>query len=488
VPRFRLLQLATLALVLQLAVGCSHLLEPELPGPLPESPAQRASLPAPPPPQASPPVQLPENWQELANRLTLADVVDIALANSPVTRASWLEARAAAASLGSTRSELYPTLDLDAEATRSEVTAFGGQFSYLNTSYGPSLALSYLLFDFGGRGARVDEALATLHAADWEHDAVIQDVVLEVEQAYYRYLESRARLKAAEVTVEDAKLNLEAAKRRQEVGVATVADVLQAQTALSRAELERVRASGAIEALRGSLAAAMGLPANTEIDVGELPGDIVLPELTATAQELIEQAVSGRPELVAARLRSEASERHTDATKASRWPELMVSGSASRTYYEPSPYAEYGDGWSAALLLRMPLFTGFRLGFDIEEALARAEQARVETTRLEQLVVLEVWTAFVDLKTAAERVKSARDLLESADQSEKVALARYREGVGSILDSLAAQAAMANARSERISAYADWFVAAARLARATGSLGPQHPAPTVSGLPVENLP
>jgi outer membrane protein TolC len=73
-------------------------------------------------------------------------------------------------------------------------------------------------------------------------------------------------------------------------------------------------------------------------------------------------------------------------------------------------------------------------------------------------------------------VKSARDLLASAEQSERVALARYREGVGSILDSLAAQAALAEARSEVISAHADWFVAAARLARATGTLGPEPPA------------
>jgi outer membrane protein TolC len=45
--------------------------------------------------------------------------------------------------------------------------------------------------------------------------------------------------------------------------------------------------------------------------------------------------------------------------------------------------------------------------------------------------------------------------------------------VGSILDSLAAQRALAEARSEVISAHADWFVAAARLARATGTLGPE---------------
>lgn len=466
---------ALLAAVLVVA-GCSSVTGPGLPAPVPESPSQPVALPFPEPTAEAAPIQLPEDWQEVASRLTLADVVDIALANSPVTRASWLEARAQAAGLGSARSEYYPSLDLSASLSRADATAVGGRFSFMNTSYGPALALNYLLFDFGGRGARVGEAAATLRAAGFEHNATIQEVVLAVEASYYRYLQSRAQLKATEATVREATLNLEAARRRQEVGVATIADVLLAQTALSRAELERVRAAGEIEVLRGTLAAAMGLPANTPLDVGELTVGLEHPELTEGVQELIDRALASRPDLAAARSRAEAEAEKVVSTRAERWPEIALSGNANRTYYEPSDAADHADSWSAALLLKLPLFTGFELPFRVREASERAEQARVLASQREQLVVLEVWTAYVDLKTAAERVKSARDLLASAEQSERVALARYREGVGIILDSLAAQAALAEARSEVISAHADWFVAAARLARATGTLGPEAPA------------
>jgi len=53
-----------------------------------------------------------------------------------------------------------------------------------------------------------------------------------------------------------------------------------------------------------------------------------------------------------------------------------------------------------------------------------------------------------------------------------VALGRYREGVGSILDLLTAQALLASARAQTISAYTDWYLAVARLAHATGTLEP----------------
>jgi outer membrane protein TolC len=91
---------------------------------------------------------------------------------------------------------------------------------------------------------------------------------------------------------------------------------------------------------------------------------------------------------------------------------------------------------------------------------------------MEQQVILEVWTSHREVKTAARRVLASRDLLASAEQNEEVALGRYEEGVGSIIDLLTAQALLASARAEEIQARSDWFVAMARLAHATGSIGP----------------
>jgi outer membrane protein TolC len=87
------------------------------------------------------------------------------------------------------------------------------------------------------------------------------------------------------------------------------------------------------------------------------------------------------------------------------------------------------------------------------------------------------------LKTAAQQVKTARDLYASAQQSEDVALGRYKAGVGSILDLLTAQTAFANARAQEVQARANWFLAMAQLAHDTGSLAPpagREPAASLS--------
>jgi outer membrane protein TolC len=68
-------------------------------------------------------------------------------------------------------------------------------------------------------------------------------------------------------------------------------------------------------------------------------------------------------------------------------------------------------------------------------------------------------------------VRTIRDLLASATQSEQVALGRYKAGAGSLLDLLTAQAALANARAQAIQARFSWYVALARLAHDVGILG-----------------
>ena len=83
---------------------------------------------------------------------------------------------------------------------------------------------------------------------------------------------------------------------------------------------------------------------------------------------------------------------------------------------------------------------------------------------------LDVWQAYQGLTTATEALQTTRDLVASAEQSERVALGRYKAGVGTVLDLLSAQSALAAARVERIRAELDWNIYRATLAQAMGAL------------------
>jgi outer membrane protein len=448
--------------------------------PVPTGPANTVELPTPPPPPNAVVATIPEDLVRPGAAVTLARIVDIALRNNPLTRASYRQAISAAAQLGSKRAPYYPSVDVSASGTRTD------QLSPIQTTsgnisvYGPAVTLSYLLLDLGGRAANVDDARASLVAADWSHNATIQNVILGVETTYVSYLDAKAQLEAARVSAREAQTALDAANVRHDAGVATIAEVLQAKTAFSQAKLAVQTYDGQVLALRGSLATAMGLPANTPYDVGTLPVEVPLERGTDAVEKLIDTARTQRPDLVAARALVDKADAHVQAVRSDGLPTLSLSASANRTYYSPALTSNYRDVWSASVLFDFPLFTGFANSYNLKRAKADAAVARAQADTLDQEVVLEVWTSYYNFQTATQLVRTSRDLLASAEQSERVALGRYKEGVGTILDLLTAQAALASARAQEIQARAGWFVAMAQLTHDTGTIPPLNQTVTVT--------
>jgi outer membrane protein TolC len=465
---------AALLVAATAALGCATTpAQPrERTAPVPESSARAVAIPSPPPPiEVSPPV-IPGRLLQPGTTLKLDDIVEVALQNNPLTRASFLRARSAAAALGAERSAYFPRLDGTVSATRGNFGITDAGADATLTTYGPGVTLSMLLLDMGGRAADIEEARLELLAADWVHNATVQSVILNVQLTYVGYLDAKGQLEAANASVTTARAALDAATVRHEAGVGTIAEVLLAKTALSQAQLAVDTLSGQVMALRGSLATAMGLPATTPYDVGALPGEMPFELADRAVEPLIAQARAQRPELAAALVDAEKAATHVRSVRAEALPALTASAAAGRTYYDPTTYGSEGDSWSARLLLTIPLFTGFEAKYNVMKAREDAAAALAQAETLDQQVILEVWTSYYGLKTADQLVRTSRDLLASAEQSEKVAFGRYREGVGTIIDLLAAQSALAGARSQEIRARAQWFAALARLAHDTGMVSP----------------
>jgi outer membrane protein len=414
---------------------------------------------------------VPVDLKERIGRLTLAEVVDLGLRNNAVTRLSWANARAASAAYGSERGAYFPTIDGEVTGTRLKTVASQGRSAVTQSVLSPSLSLSYLLLDFGGRSGNVGAARNALIAANYTHNATLQSVVLQIQTAYFEYVANRALLDAQRITVKEARANLAAAEERNRVGVATIADVLQARTATSQAELAAQTTEGNVQTSRGALALSLGVPANLPYDVDTAAGQTPVSVLTDSVDVLIRGAIEARPDLAASRAEFEASRSQISVARASRLPSLVLNGTGGRTYTTTLPNG--GNNYTVSLGLRIPLFAGFSRIYDQREATAQADAAAARTDLLGQQVVYQVFSSFYALETAARRVRTVEDLMASARQSNEVALARYKAGVGSVLDLLSAQSALADARAQRVLAQLEWNTSLAQLAHDAGVLDPQ---------------
>ncbi|HEY5061674.1 MAG TPA: hypothetical protein VII52_09075, partial [Gemmatimonadaceae bacterium] len=97
----------------------------------------------------------------VSRQLTLPAVVDLALRNSPLTRQSWTQARAAADIYGSTEGRLYPTLTAGVGVNQALTLSTPGRAPVQRAQFGPSLSLGYTVLDFGGRAGTIDVARQT---------------------------------------------------------------------------------------------------------------------------------------------------------------------------------------------------------------------------------------------------------------------------------------------------------------------------------------
>jgi outer membrane protein TolC len=303
--------------VLIASAGCTAVPEATLKRTAPPAPHEPWTPPAAgrmPEPAKQPPPQVPEEYMRPGTTLTLGQLVDVALRNNPVTREAWHNARAAAAEVGSRRAAYFPFVEADGVLERSKSSDATGRLTFIQTTYGPSIAASWLLFDFGAREADVGEATRLLYAADWAHNSAIQTVVLNVAQEYYRYLNAKAQVLAQRASLEETRRNLAAAEERHRAGIATIADVLQARTQASQVQLALQDAEGQVQIIRGFAR-----------DRARRPSDRAgrrrracrrscrSTPCSATVEELIARAVADRPDLAAERFRAQAAEQHVRA-------------------------------------------------------------------------------------------------------------------------------------------------------------------------------
>ena len=390
---------------------------------------------------------------------SLPELIDLAETHHPATRASWERARAQAAALGVTRSELFPTLAAAAlsNTTRQEVLFSNRFYGQVIQDFQVSLDLNYTVFDFGARAGRIDAARAKVLAANFAFNDSHRDVIYRVQQAYYRLLNSMGQEDAARASLSNAQAVQQAAQDRLAQGLATLPDVLEAQSASAQAEYDLQAVIGAEKIARGDLATAMGTLATVAIQVQRLD-QVPTPEsIGDTVDQLIRRAFAQRPDLMQRVTEIRSASASVRQARAAYYPALSLTASPTTPWLygmqEPYPWSHTAElTGSLAFNLSWTVFDGGARKNRLAEAEANVHAAEAQASLTRNQIADEVWTAYSNLDTAFRQRQAAIALLQAAGQSYSAALESYKYGVRSLLDVTAAQRTLAQARSADVSA------------------------------------
>lgn len=132
--------------------------------------------------------------------------------------------------------------------------------------------------------------------------------------------------------------------------------------------------------------------------------------------------------------------------------------------------ADSSEGYSAGIVITLPIFDGFRREAAVDGAKARRERAVQAEGLARQQVAKEVTQAALMLAAAEKSVDASRKGLEQAAEEFRVVQERFAAGRGIQLEVLDAQVAVTRARFNAITALADYESARAMWLRATGRL------------------
>jgi outer membrane protein len=337
-----------------------------------------------------------------------------------------------------------------------------GTRNQIYSTYAASAAAQMTIFDFGRTIGRVGASSDLVDASIMDEAANRNTLLMNVEIAYYTWIEAAKVVNVNEEAVDAAQRHLTQAKAFYSVGRRPQLDVTKAEVDLANANVNLIRARNALQVARVQLENTMGirLPASTVIS--DTFGVVApAPDLDSIRTAALKQ----RPELLAAQSRLDASSSLVTAAWTQHLPVLSATGTYTWSNFEVSPLF---PRWVAGVTVSLPIFQGFAIDAQVEQARANEEIAQATMDQLEQSVLLEVEQNYLALTEAQERLGATIKLVEEAEQALVLAERQYAAGVGTQLDVTDAQLTRSNARITNIQALFDLNSSLVRLNRSVG--------------------
>jgi outer membrane protein len=443
---------------------------------------------APPSPEKAWPVSLDAGFQAEAARIssaratldpnhmyTLPDLVDAGEQNNPQTRVLWERAKARAAAAGVARSALFPTLAAMASASVNQYSLFFGKFYHEDTAVFPAmLNLSYTVFDFGARSARIDLARANLLAADFNFNDVHRQIIFRITEAYYRVVDAIGQEGAARATLTDAQTVQQAVEARLANGLATLPDVLEARAATAQAQYELASVQGLEEIARGALATAVGVSPTSTFAVQDVSQTPLTETIEEPIQTLMERALAQRPDLLAQIAKVRSTEAEMKQSRSAYYPQVSFAGDwgHSNSFGEQKNFGSSAQSaiypYQAQIKVTWNVFDGGARRNEFARAQADRREAQAQVLSSRDQIENEIWTSYSNLKTARKQQEAADALLQAADQSYTSATEAFQAGVRTFIDVTTAQRSLARARTAQATARVRLLMSLADLAFRAG--------------------
>jgi outer membrane protein TolC len=415
----------------------------------------------------------------VARSLTLDDCLTLAVQQNPTILKAQQEIRRSQGLVMEARAAAIPQLTAAGQYQRVDpqaIETYPGVPTIPENQKQPwaaTIEVSQLIYGGGRVNAAVRAAKLTGQIAALDFQRTVADVLLTVRQTFYRILLSRAQVTVREQSVKLLGQQLEDVKHRFTAGTVPRFNVLRAEVELANAKPPLIRAQNDYRLAKESLVRLLALddPAATrDFTPVTVAGQLTDERHDWQLPAALTQALARRPELGQAEKLAQVKKENVHAATAGYKPQVSLFanyGARNTTFGSEIDDTVYG--WGVGARASWNLFDGFLTHGKVVQARAELQQADLDFADARRRIELEVRQAFSDYLQALELIESQKKVVEQAEESLRLADARFSAGTGTQLDVLSAQTALTEARSNEIQALYDYNVALATLDRVTGA-------------------
>ena len=388
--------------------------------------------------------------------------------------AAYLSAKAAAQSAeyraAQAEALLRPSAALSSSASLSQADA-PRVGSGDNNALGATWSGPYPLIN-QGTAPTIEQARKAVQVAQTDLEAVEQDLIVRLGQAYFDVLASQDALGTTRASKAAITEQLASAKRNFEVGTATITDTREAQARFDLATAQEIAAENDLRTKRIALDQLVGRSGVTPkglVKTAALPAP-----LPANVEAWASLADGGHPSVRKARLGLDVARLETEKARAAESYTVDAVGSVGATRYSGSSASLPGITKSATVGVQWnwPLYTGGATQNRIKETLALEDKSRNDLDASRRAVTQATRQAFFGVQSGLAQVTA----LEAAESSSQLALEAtqlgYKVGVRVNLDVLNAQTQLFQTRRDLAKARYDVILGGLRLRLVSGQLKP----------------
>jgi outer membrane protein TolC len=339
------------------------------------------------------------------------------------------------------------------------------------------LSASQTLYSGGAVRSSIKSSKLSREAALLDLQAVINDALLNVRVGFYNVLLAREKITVQEKNLELLQQQLKTATDRYEAGTVSSFEKLRAEVAVANAQVPLITARNdyrlAIESLRQNL----GFTTNRPDSLRKIPDFVGTLDYTPTnfdLQAAFDAAHDNRPDLKRLAKLAEAREELITTARAGYQPNLAVVGGYQLFKGTTNSFGDSFDGGFIGLQSQWAIFDGRATKGRVVQARSAHEQARLALAEAQLGSEVEVRTAYSTLQQATEVAEVSRKVIAQAEESARLATARYEAGSATQLDVLQSQVELTTARLNQVQAFFGYNVAVAALRRATGMTDAQY--------------